>query len=638
MQTGSSLYSAKLYATALAAHTQKSSSMTYPISSHPAGLASHPCQPPYTTGSTCTAHPLNPHDMTAPTAPNYPNASTIPGPAASTSASAPNHLRPTHLRTASHSSVSSSSSNHARHPSHTFTPTLQAIPALPSSSSPALQQVQYPVGMYGCGHSPSLQTQHPSQPPTQSRPQTQHLSPLSHDPHGAGHTSVPTSVPMARTYHPNVPAVPTPLKRSYSDIGLHHQHSTPRYHSAQHAFLHQPAVLPYQYSATPPHYNYSQIPSAYAQPSQQGMYSSPSHPLQLFAPTDYTPIGPETSYLFPNPPVNAPVAGFPTSASPSTHFPQAHLAESPVYPEIGPGRADSAEEHETQVQAEQEEPVSRAASPSPSIAESAVSSYSQRRGASAGRGGRGRGGARGGGTKRKGSGWTKRKPSSTVTALASQRQGGGRGNKGGRASDAAEKENIAPEASFTQTWNGNNLSADFSTSYPNENPYACAAPPPESHPFSADTAAKPSGFDADSTIDPSLAAAAGIPPEIAIYLRNLQPGPLILPPPGCGLQISNLLIHVPAAMSDVKKVQEESKKWCHIIDPSGAPVMLDGIRPHVHEQYTCRCCRKTYTGKNARSVARRHLQDKHGVPLVLQERRSRWDKSESLRQMSGNDR
>ncbi|WVO17282.1 hypothetical protein L204_104974 [Cryptococcus depauperatus] len=40
---------------------------------------------------------------------------------------------------------------------------------------------------------------------------------------------------------------------------------------------------------------------------------------------------------------------------------------------------------------------------------------------------------------------------------------------------------------------------------------------------------------------------------------------------------------------------------------------------------TCRLCGKTYDGKNGRSVARRHLQDKHGIPLSVQSRRSRWD-------------
>jgi len=37
-----------------------------------------------------------------------------------------------------------------------------------------------------------------------------------------------------------------------------------------------------------------------------------------------------------------------------------------------------------------------------------------------------------------------------------------------------------------------------------------------------------------------------------------------------------------------------------------------------------------YKGKHARSIWRRHLCDKHGIPLSDQPRRTRWDKSESL--------
>ncbi|KAI5480179.1 hypothetical protein MNV49_001505 [Pseudohyphozyma bogoriensis] len=36
-------------------------------------------------------------------------------------------------------------------------------------------------------------------------------------------------------------------------------------------------------------------------------------------------------------------------------------------------------------------------------------------------------------------------------------------------------------------------------------------------------------------------------------------------------------------------------------------------------------CGKVYRGKHARSVWRRHLQDKHGIPLSAQPRRTRWD-------------
>ena len=54
-----------------------------------------------------------------------------------------------------------------------------------------------------------------------------------------------------------------------------------------------------------------------------------------------------------------------------------------------------------------------------------------------------------------------------------------------------------------------------------------------------------------------------------------------------------------------------------------------GAQGSEYEMYTCRVCARTYDGRNARSVARRHLQDKHGVPLSVQGRRSRWDDGES---------
>lgn len=42
----------------------------------------------------------------------------------------------------------------------------------------------------------------------------------------------------------------------------------------------------------------------------------------------------------------------------------------------------------------------------------------------------------------------------------------------------------------------------------------------------------------------------------------------------------------------------------------------------VHQ---CPKCEKQYKGKHARSIWRRHLQDKHNIPLSMQVRRSRWD-------------
>jgi hypothetical protein len=46
--------------------------------------------------------------------------------------------------------------------------------------------------------------------------------------------------------------------------------------------------------------------------------------------------------------------------------------------------------------------------------------------------------------------------------------------------------------------------------------------------------------------------------------------------------------------------------------------------------FCCPHCQKAYTGKHARSIWRRHLQDKHHIPLSAQPRRTRWDSGTSL--------
>ena len=47
------------------------------------------------------------------------------------------------------------------------------------------------------------------------------------------------------------------------------------------------------------------------------------------------------------------------------------------------------------------------------------------------------------------------------------------------------------------------------------------------------------------------------------------------------------------------------------------------------EVYPCPNCPKKYVGKHARSIWRRHLQDKHSIPLAAQPRRTRWDNGPS---------
>ncbi|KAM0745874.1 hypothetical protein T439DRAFT_330236 [Meredithblackwellia eburnea MCA 4105] len=59
------------------------------------------------------------------------------------------------------------------------------------------------------------------------------------------------------------------------------------------------------------------------------------------------------------------------------------------------------------------------------------------------------------------------------------------------------------------------------------------------------------------------------------------------------------------------------------LNPAGPPANAEVfVCPHDG-------CGKSYKGSNARSIWRRHLQDKHGVKLSDQPRRSRWDKDGS---------
>ncbi|KGB75473.1 hypothetical protein CNBG_1311 [Cryptococcus deuterogattii R265] len=87
-----------------------------------------------------------------------------------------------------------------------------------------------------------------------------------------------------------------------------------------------------------------------------------------------------------------------------------------------------------------------------------------------------------------------------------------------------------------------------------------------------------------------------------LQLRACRPNGLLPCPaaPGWSLDVNDLLILHP----DAHRGDRAYTEWKLI---------------------TCRVCGKTYDGKNGRSVARRHLQDKHGMPLAAQSRRSRWD-------------
>ncbi|GAA5966173.1 hypothetical protein JCM21900_002985 [Sporobolomyces salmonicolor] len=56
----------------------------------------------------------------------------------------------------------------------------------------------------------------------------------------------------------------------------------------------------------------------------------------------------------------------------------------------------------------------------------------------------------------------------------------------------------------------------------------------------------------------------------------------------------------------------------YLLNPAGPASSAD-------TDFKCPQCDKVYKGKHARSIWRRHLQDKHGIPLSQQPRRTRWD-------------
>jgi hypothetical protein len=58
---------------------------------------------------------------------------------------------------------------------------------------------------------------------------------------------------------------------------------------------------------------------------------------------------------------------------------------------------------------------------------------------------------------------------------------------------------------------------------------------------------------------------------------------------------------------------------------SAPPPQAEAKDDDGYPVHQCPKCEKQYKGKHARSIWRRHLQDKHNIPLSMQVRRSRWD-------------
>ena len=121
-----------------------------------------------------------------------------------------------------------------------------------------------------------------------------------------------------------------------------------------------------------------------------------------------------------------------------------------------------------------------------------------------------------------------------------------------------------------------------------------------------------------NTTHPNNVPTSPTSPEIPDIRLKGQTGPLLPVPPGCNLEVNNLLILIPPTVSP------RSPSRATPLNQYSNPGPAEQHRSQ-YEMYTCRACSKTYDGRNARSVARRHLQDRHGVPLAMQKRRTRWD-------------
>ena len=80
-----------------------------------------------------------------------------------------------------------------------------------------------------------------------------------------------------------------------------------------------------------------------------------------------------------------------------------------------------------------------------------------------------------------------------------------------------------------------------------------------------------------------------------------------------------------------KKKATKASKASKAVIPDDVADLAD-LQPQPYEDestgeltFPCPFCNKQYTGKHARSIWRRHLQDKHQIPLAAQPRKTRWD-------------
>lgn len=100
----------------------------------------------------------------------------------------------------------------------------------------------------------------------------------------------------------------------------------------------------------------------------------------------------------------------------------------------------------------------------------------------------------------------------------------------------------------------------------------------------------------------------------------------IAPPIRPGLMSQQFMPHASSLNSEVEECDIDpfaqlSARTLALMDQPESEVTI----------YDCEYCEKTYQGKHARSIWRRHLSDKHKIPLATQPRRTRWDNADANR-------
>ena len=137
-----------------------------------------------------------------------------------------------------------------------------------------------------------------------------------------------------------------------------------------------------------------------------------------------------------------------------------------------------------------------------------------------------------------------------------------------------------------------------------------------------------------------------LPPQMQMQMDGQQP-----PPPGMdGMQHHHAQLHpqhrhqggMPSMLQPLSRQDsvEDDDEYEDEEDNSEVMIPQDDIETRLkvaqeaqdaaasegpNGVFACPYCDKRYAGKHARSIWRRHLQDKHAIPLSQQPRRTRWD-------------